>query len=57
MLSLLAAMAVIAFADPTSAPEGGVKAPAPAATAPAKPKGSDRICWDEKPTGSHFPQH
>jgi hypothetical protein len=55
VISLLAAMAVIAFADPTHAAEGGAT---PAAAAPAKSNAKpERVCWDEKPTGSHFPQH
>lgn len=39
-----------------AAPSDAVAPPAPAAASskPA-PKGSDRVCWDEKPTGTHFP--
>jgi hypothetical protein len=56
VLSILAAAAVLAFADPTPVAEGHAAAPAPAAAAaaPAKPKAPERVCWDEAPTGSHF---
>jgi hypothetical protein len=57
-LILLAAL-VLAAAEPGAA----TATEAPAAVAPvtvkAKPdkKKSDRVCWDEKPTGSHMPAH
>jgi hypothetical protein len=57
VISLLVSVAAIALADPTPAPEGGA-APAAVAAAPAKPKakGSEQVCWQEMPTGSHYPK-
>jgi hypothetical protein len=46
--------ALVAFADPTPPSAGGpAPAAAPAAVA-SKAKGSDKVCWDEAPTGSHY---
>jgi hypothetical protein len=57
-LFLLAAV-VLAAAEPSAAPSPDAAAPVSAVTVKAKPekKKSDRVCWDEKPTGSHFPTH
>lgn len=56
MISILVSLAALAFADPTPAPEGGAAPAAAAAPGPAKPKakGSDQVCWEEMPTGSHY---
>jgi hypothetical protein len=52
---------LMAAADPTpSAAAAGVSPPpvAVAAAAPEKKhKGSDRVCWEERPTGSHVTTH
>jgi hypothetical protein len=57
VISLLVALA-LAPVDVAAQPEAGAPPPAAAAAAPAKPKakGSDRICWEEMPTGSHYPK-
>lgn len=55
-LILLAAV-VLAAAEPAAAdtaPAAAAPAPVSAVTVKPKPK-SDRVCWDEKPTGSHMP--
>jgi len=55
VLSLILAAHLLAIADPAPATEGGPTVPA-AAAQPAKPK-SDKVCWDEAPTGSHYTRH
>ena len=56
MISILVSLAALAFVDAAPAPEGG--APPAAAAAAPKPqaKGSDQVCWEEMPTGSHYPK-
>ena len=39
---------------PASGAASAATPPASAAPAPAKPKPAKKICWQEKPTGSHF---
>lgn len=55
-LILLAAV-VLAAAEPAAA-DTAAAAPAPVSAVTVKPKPkSDKVCWDEKPTGSHMPTH
>ena len=56
MISLLVSVAVLAFADPAPAPEGGAALPAAIPAPKPKAKGSDQVCWEEMPTGSHYPK-
>ena len=56
MLSVLMAAMLMAAAEPSAsaAADGPAAAAAPAAPAKAdKPKGIDKVCWEERPTGSH----
>jgi len=48
------AAAVLAAPQASAAPPNAAVAAAPHKSAPS---GSDRVCWDEKPTGTHFPIH
>ena len=60
MLSVLMAAMLMAAAEPSAsaAADAPAAAGAPATRAKAaKPKGSDKVCWDERPTGSHISKH
>ena len=60
MLSILVAAMLMAAAEPSAvaATDAPAAAAPPAAQAKAdKPKGSDKVCWDERPTGSHVSKH
>ena len=60
MLSVLMAAMLMAAAEPSAAAAADAPAAvgAPATQAKAeKPKGSDKVCWDERPTGSHVSKH
>ncbi len=54
MFAILFSTLLIA-ADPASAPSAPppTAAAAPAPAEPKKKNGAERICWDERPTGSH----
>jgi len=57
VLSVLMAAMVMAAAEPSAAAAADTPAAAAAPAKPEKPKGSDRVCWDERPTGSHVSKH
>jgi hypothetical protein len=51
---------LMAAADPTPSAAAASVSPPPAAVAAVpekKHKGSDRVCWEERPTGSHVTTH
>ena len=59
MLPILMAAMMFATPDATPASGGAVAAPTKTvagvtATANAKPKGTDIVCWEEVPAGTHF---
>jgi hypothetical protein len=56
MVVLVVFMAAAAVASAEITPPGGPPPEGTPAAAPAKPepKPTDRICWREQPTGSHF---
>jgi len=60
VLSVLMAAMLMAAAEPSASAAADAPAPAgaPATQAKAaKPKGSEKVCWDERPTGSHISKH
>lgn len=57
MLSLLMA-AMLMAAEPSAAASADAAVAAPAIPSKVqKAKGDDKICWDERPTGSHVSKH
>jgi len=60
VLSVLVAAMLMAAAEPSASAAAAAPAATAAPAAPAKAerrKGVERVCWDERPTGSHVSKH